>query len=296
MKCFIIAAIPFLVSGVVYASEPQVKHDHSTASVPEEPLVTLESLLNPISISATGVNDLRTEMLTQVGKTVGFRGGMAARGRVLIDVLKIRSDRLDTIFQFAPLINKNGTIPPVIVEARDLSAFAPEQIRSANRVYKIEREERFVSVPPTWRDYLFVGLPARGSVDMPTLDARPQNDREQAIWKVAVIDGWKDGESQASEILSANFNRLTRDYTGMMLYSTLLQAGMITSTRVAESSQTVTGDGKQLMLGETLRRVTSKASFETDPNKWRPTVNKGKSSAPEPAATRSPSVGKSQAK
>jgi defect-in-organelle-trafficking protein DotC len=60
----------------------------------------------------------------------------------------------------------------------------------------------------------------------------------------------------------------------MHLYSTLLQADMITTTRVAESQQTVTGDGKQLMLGDKLRRVTDKAKFVTDPGKWRPSVKK----------------------
>ncbi|CAH2902547.1 MAG: IncI1 plasmid conjugative transfer protein TraI [uncultured Paraburkholderia sp.] len=79
---------------------------------------------------------------------------MAARARVLRDALNARADNLDTIFQFSPLINRNGTIPPVIVEARELSSFSPDQIRTANRVYKIGKEERFVSVPPTWRDYL----------------------------------------------------------------------------------------------------------------------------------------------
>lgn len=49
---------------------------------------------------------------------------------------------------------------------------------------------------------------------------------------------------------------------------------MITTTRVAESQQTVTGDSKQMMLGDKLRRVTDKAKFVTDPGKWRPSVKK----------------------
>lgn len=132
-------------------------------------------------------------------------------------------------------------------------------------------------------------FPIKGGVDLPTFDARPQNSNEESVWRSAVKTGWDDGQKQADAILDANFNRLTRDYTGMLLYSTLLQEGMISSTRVAESSQTVTGDGKQLMLGDTLRRVTSsKASFETNPNKWRPTVNRGKAPAvKQPSSTQS---------
>lgn len=278
MKRFLIAVIPFLVSAVAHGAEaPQLDASASSQAivVPDTPPPTLDALMRPESKATSKVTDLRRQMLLEAGRTVGFRGGMAARAYELIGVLKGRASSLDTMYQFAPLISKNGTLPPVIVEARDLSAFAPDQIRTANRVYKIEREERFVSVPPTWRDYLFVGLPVNSSVDLPAFAARPQDSDEEKIWQKVVKEGWDDGYKQADAILAANFNRLTRDYTGIQLYSTLLQSNMISSTRIAESQQTVTGDGKQLMLGDKLRRVTERAKFETDPNKWRPTVNKG---------------------
>lgn len=60
----------------------------------------------------------------------------------------------------------------------------------------------------------------------------------------------------------------------MLLYSTLLQNDMIRKTQVAESQQTVTGDGQQLMLGDKLKRVTKRAEFVPDPKRWRPTVTK----------------------
>ncbi|APO88907.1 type IV secretory system conjugative DNA transfer family protein (plasmid) [Xanthomonas campestris pv. olitorii] len=313
MKRFVVAAIPLLVAGMAHAAEspapaaasaPQAQSPAAASSAsapaaqapaapspeaqavtpaPEDQPVTLDSLLNPPSQASTGLSDLRVQMLTEAGKTVGFRGGMAARARVLRDALNACAERLDTIFQFSPLINRNGTIPPVIVEARDLSSFSPDQIRTANRVYKIEKEERFVSVPPTWRDYLFVGLPIKGGVDLPTFETRPKDGKEETVWRDAVKKGWNAGQQQADAILAANFNRLTRDYAGMLRYSTLVQEGMISTTRVAESRQTVTGDGRQLMLGDMLRRVTSRATFETNPNNWRPTVNRGEQPAPKVA-------------
>ncbi len=296
----LIATIPFFVASIAHAGETLGIDAASTprapaaASAPDDPPLTLDSLLNPVSKASSGVSALRSQMLTDAGKTVGFRGGMAAHARELSDAIKVRSDRLDAIFQFAPLINKNGMVPPVIVEARDLSAFAPDQIRTANRVYKIEKEERFVSVPPTWRDYLFVGLPVKGNVELPAFEARPQDSSEETIWREAVKVGWKEGRLQADAILAANFNRLTRDYTGMLLYSTLLQQRMISTTRVAEYQQAVTGNGKQIMLGDKLRRVTTKASFETDSNKWRPTINRGQTSASK-SAKKIPSAASKQA-
>jgi defect-in-organelle-trafficking protein DotC len=297
MKRLIIAAVPLFLAGLAHAGKPATTPG-APGPVPANTPVTLEALLNPLSKASSGVTNIRAQMLTDAGKTVGFRGGMVARAQVLADALTARSAQLDTIFLFSPLINKNGTIPPVIVEARDVASFSVEQIRTATRVYKIEKEERFVSVPPTWRDYLFVGLPVKGSVDLPTFEARPQDGKEGAIWKGAVTAGWKEGEIQADAILAANFNRLTRDYSGMLMYSTLLQQGMVSTTRVAESQQTVSSDGKVLILGDKLRRVTKKATFEPDANKWRPTVGRAKQPAPnaEPATGAAPVEPKSKAR
>ena len=279
MKRLVIATVSLFLAGAAHAGKPATALG-APGPVPANTRVTLEALLNPPSKASSGVTDLRAQMLTDAGKTLGFRGGMAARARVLADALTARAAQLDAIFLFSPLINKNGTIPPVIVEARDVASFSPEQIRTATRVYKIEKDERFVSVPPTWRDYLFVGLPVKGEIDLPTFQARPQDGKEEVIWKGAVTAGWKEGETQADAILAANFNRLTRDYSGMLMYSTLLQQGMVSTTRVAESQQTVSSDGKVLILGEKLRRVTKKATFESDASKWRPTIGRTKQMAP----------------
>nr|WP_229653905.1 type IV secretory system conjugative DNA transfer family protein [Pseudomonas syringae]QOU99725.1 hypothetical protein [Pseudomonas syringae pv. actinidiae] len=268
----IFALLPLMVSLAVHASESPELDASGKAPTPvvETAPPDLETLLKPQSKATTKVTDIRNQLLSDMGNTVGFRGGMAARARELVDGLNARSPSLDAMFKFAPLIAKNGTLPPVIVEAQDVAAFSSDQMRTANRVYKIEREERFVSVPPTWRDYLYVGLPVNGSVELPDFEARPQDSDEAKIWEKAVRSGWDEGYKQADAILEANFNRLSRDYLGMYLYSTLLQSDIISSTSVAESQQTVTGDGKQIMLGEKLRRVTGRATFETDPKKWKP--------------------------
>jgi defect-in-organelle-trafficking protein DotC len=296
MKPILIGALSLLLAGTAGAGEykgalagaPPAAADARTRASG----ITLESLLNPPSKATTGVNSLRAQMLTDAARTVGFRGGMASRARVLADALAARTTSLDQMFQFATLINPNGTIPPVIVQAQDVTAFAPDQIRTANHVYRIEKEERFVSVPPTWRDYLFAGLPFKDGVELPVFEARPQDSHEMAIWRAAVEAGWADGQKQAGAILAANFNRLTRDYTGMLLYSSLQQQGIISATRVAEVAQTVTGNGHQITIGDTLRRVTGRALFDTDYRNWRPTLSTG---AARPAAARGQPVANGRA-
>lgn len=253
----------------------------------------LEALINPQSRANTGIADLRAQLLRDTGKTVGFRGGMVSRSMELLRALEGRTQALETMFQFSPLVSRSGTLPPVISTAQDVASFAQDQIRTAHQVYKIEREERFVSVPPSWRDYLLIGLPNKPWVELPDLQARPQDGKEQALWKTSVEQGWGEGRAQADAILTANFNRLVRDFNGMVLYSTLLQQGMISPTRVAESQQTVTGDQRRMVLGDRLRRVTGKAGFETDARKWRPTLwssPTSSTSAPRPAAPTAPAA------
>ncbi|MHC8403539.1 type IV secretory system conjugative DNA transfer family protein [Pseudomonas sp. MDT1-17] len=237
--------------------------------------LSLDSLMNPTSEASTGVNSLRAQLLADGGRTVGFRGGLAARAQDLISGLRLRERALDVQYEFGSLVSPSGMLPPVIVESRDVAAFTPDQIRTANRVYKKERDERFVSVPPTWRDYLLVGLPTQTNIDLPVMEARPVDSAEMKIWQEAVKQGWQEGADQALAILDANFNRLTRDYKGMLLYSTLLQQGMVGQSQVAESQQTVTGDGGQLTLGDKMRRLVGKAEFQVDAARWRPTIKVG---------------------
>lgn len=257
--------------------------------MPTGQVPSLDALMNPTSEAVTGVNSIRAQLLSEGGRTVGFRGGLAARAHELVTGLHHRARALDVQYEFASLIGQSGVLPPVIVEARDVAAFSPDQIRTADRVYKIEREERFVSVPPTWRDYLMVGLPLNSNVELPIMEARPVDSAEMQVWQEAVKQGWREGEEQAQAILEANFHRLTRDYAGMLLYSTLVQHDLIGQSTVTESQQTVTGNRQELTLGDRIRRIVGRAEFETDASKWKPTIKVGQLPKPvEPEITTRP--------
>ncbi len=278
MKRTLLAALSWMALGAAYSADDNrvaAPIPIAGATLADDASPTLDGLLNLPSKANTGVNSLRAKMVGDAGRTVGFRSGLASRARTLVKSLDTRTPELDALFQFSTLVRSDGTIPPVIVEATDVASFGPDQFRSAGHVYRIEKEERFVAVPPTWRNYLLAGLSTKEKVELPIPEARPQDDQEASIWRDAVRAGWAQGEKQADAVLESNFNRLTRDYTGMILYSPLLANGMILPTAVAESSQTVTGDGKQIMLNDSLRRLTTKAKFETNADKWKPVISAG---------------------
>lgn len=232
---------------------------------------SLEALIGIASQARSGLSGIRLQVLRETGQTLGFRGGLQQRGKEYAAGLEGRAEVLDQIFEFATLVSVDGVLPPVIEEASDVASFEDEQFRTAEHVYRIARAERFVSVPPTWRDYLVAGLLNNSPIDLPDYDIRPKTDEEAKVWRQAVIDGWNEGQRQGEVILVANFNRLTRDYTGMLRYSTLIQLGQIRRTRVAESVATVSGNGQRLAIGDRHRRIIDKAMLESNPNKWTPT-------------------------
>lgn len=229
----------------------------------------INAYLYPQAIDKHGLNDTLWQLLNDAGQTVGFRGGKAQRAWELQQELNNQSDTLNRLYEFAPLINRQGWLPPVIVVSESLAHITDKQIRTANKVYNILVPEHFVSNPPTWRQYLLSGLTVSSDVSS---EIKPQNSAEEKVWREAIQKGWQAGRKSADRILESNFNRLTRDYTGMLRYSTLVQQGMITSPVISEELQSVTGSRDKLMIGDKVRDLKQRAGFELDKKRWKPVI------------------------
>jgi defect in organelle trafficking protein DotC len=282
MKKLYLTLLLFVFSSVVTALDRTEKPEIEISENPtngvkyrkdtKEKRPSLNDLMNQKNISDNKENNFRFQVLKETAYTLGFRGGVVDKANELITILNSRADKLDLIFNFSPLISEDGVLPPVVVESSDVAAFSKDQVRTANHVYKIQIEEKFVSNPPTWTDYLFVGLPTKFTEDYISNGIKPKTSEEIRLWKDSVKLGWKDGQKFAVDVLEANFNRLVRDYTGMMRYSELLHQKMITKSKTARSISTITGDGKQIILGDELQRLIEKSSFELNIDKWRPST------------------------
>jgi len=240
----------------------------------DTPPTDISDYLNPAVNDFNGLSDTVWQMLNDAGQTVGFQGGKAQRAWELRQILTARDSVLNNMYDFRPLISKQGYLPPVIATASDMAHVTPDQIRSAYRTYNILAPARFVSNPPGWRTWLLPGLAAR-RIDAPDVSVRPKNSKERTVWEDAVRRGWEEGRLSADRTLEANFNRLTRDFTGMLRYSTLLQQGMIQAPDVKETQQSVTGTRDELMIGDKVKRIKDPASFVVDKNQWKPAIRKG---------------------
>jgi len=216
--------------------------------------------------------DARTDMIRQEGFQTGFRGGKAQRAWELTQALTARNTTLNALYDFRTLISTEGWLPPVIDEAKDVANISPEQIRTASHVYQIVVPERFVSNPPSWRTWLLAGLGTTPATDDES-GIVPKTRNEEHLWREAIEKGWKAGREGADNTLEASFNRLTRDYRGMLLYSTLLRQGFITRPHVTDEQQTVTGNRQKLVTGSRIRRLREHAGFTPDKRSWKPVIS-----------------------
>lgn len=237
--------------------------------------VTLKQLEDMSAQNAPAESDIspvRAAMLRDAALSVGAKGGLAARSAELLEDLERRAYRLDQQYRFAAYVTRNGMLPPVITEARDAVQASDDQVRVADRIYKIVVKARPVTSPPTWREYLFVGLRVSPNIAPPVATALPKTGAERAFWKARVAEGWTHGRKLADEILERNLSRLDRDFLGIMRYSYLLNNGMVTEPEVAVAPRVVSGNRNEIHVGDKLMRVTDAGGFVTDPKKWQPTV------------------------
>ncbi len=219
---------------------------------------------------AGDVNPIRADAIRETAMTVGAQGALALRSQQIDDVLKKDTPLLNQAFNFTPLMLPNNVLPPVLVEANTTLNLQDNQtIRIADKTYSIVQQAKFITVPPTWRDYLWMDFP---KPEQPDKSMLPKNEDEEALWRSDVALGWRQGIIQADHIFSENVGRLKRDYRGIMLYRQLLDEKMINTPFVATTSLGVTGGGNNLTINDQVQRITNLPQLDPDSKDWQPAV------------------------
>lgn len=218
-------------------------------------------------IDESKINGLRAEAIKDVALRLGSSSGLAAQFRVYEQALENRSAELDKQYNFESLKLSAGVLPPVLSQSfSNYEKKDDNQVEIADKTFVIEAPAKFVSVYPTWRDYLkFNFKPA----ELPSSAFLPKSSIEKQLWDKYVKDGWDEGVRQAHEIYQEAMGTLNRDYEGMILYKTLLMQGLITPTIVASSNLGVTGDGTTMSVGHKVVRITEHSRFNQNNKNWK---------------------------
>jgi defect-in-organelle-trafficking protein DotC len=215
----------------------------------------------------TDVSELRKQAINEIASALGASGGLAFRTAQIKKEIDAYGSQLDILYDFGKLIIDNGVLPPVLTEGlANYNQDSDDQVRIADKIYKIEAPAKFVSVYPTWRSYLRFSFP---SYEMPDAAYLPKNASEKAYWDLAVKEGWDNGIRQANDIFETSYSRLERDYKGMIKYKILLTEGLVTPTVVAKQNLGITGGGREMSINDQIFRITDHSSLNPNKTDWK---------------------------
>ena len=230
--------------------------------------------LNPRPDATTQgqVGKIREMALRETALTLGAQGGLAYRARIIDEELTDQARYLDTVFDFNSLVLEHNILPPVLLEGRNTLNLADTQtIRISDRVYKVSKQARFITTPPTWRQYLWMDYK---KPDYPNITLLPKYVTERQIWSFYVTRGWKKGVEQANTIIEENVARIKEDYSGMILYRKLYAMNMVSPPFVSHTDLGVTGDENEIHIDDRVLRITALPGLNTNSKEWRAPVTK----------------------
>lgn len=228
--------------------------------------------LNNAGKQSFKVSVIRSASLRDAAMSIGARGGLAARGNQINCILLKNEPYLYRVFNFNGIMLDKSVLPPILAEGRNtLQLSGTDAIRISDRIYTILAQAKFVTAPPTWRDYLWMSFP---SPDVPDRAMLPRTPAERGLWKKYIAEGWKCGIQQADLIFRERLSRLKRDFEGMLLYRTLLAQNMVSPPFVAELDMGVTGGGSDLTVNDRVLRITAFPALQNDSSNWKAEIIK----------------------
>jgi defect-in-organelle-trafficking protein DotC len=213
------------------------------------------------------VNGVRIQGLRDTALSLGARGGLAQQAEILNRMLLRNEVVLQRVFNFNAIMLDKSVLPPVLIEGRNtLDIAGPDAIRIADRNYQILEQARFVTAPPTWRQYLWMSF---STPEPPDRSLLPKTSIEKTLWKQYVAEGWRAGLQQGETIFLENLGRLKRDYQGMLRYRTLLAQNMVSAPYVAQTDMGVTGDSSNISINDRVLRITAFPELQLNPEQWK---------------------------
>lgn len=216
--------------------------------------------------------NIRVLAIKETAYTIGAQAGLANRAKYINSYLLRHTRRLDKIYEFSTLMLENNVLPPVLSEGQNTFNLANvNTIRISDRTYKIQKQARFVTTPPNWRQYLWMDyrLP-----EAPHSSVLPRDNEEQQAWVRYTYEGWQKGIEQADTIFSDNLARLKGDFLGMLLYRKLLAMNMVSPPYVAHTELGITGDNNQINIDDKVLRIVALPKLQPNSKEWRASVSK----------------------
>ena len=136
-----------------------------------------------------------------------------------------------------------------------------ETATAAQTSYELLAPARYVSVAPTWREFLMAD--AFPEPEKPNPAVMPKDDKERHIWREAVREAWSQGLAEADQLYADNISRMVRQYRGLMLYHLLTAQHLLSKVNTASAAlgTKTTDSGNKLHIGQKVYRITAPSAF-----------------------------------
>ena len=230
--------------------------------VPPDTMISIQNMTADSLVSAREeeVNTLRYRALREEALKQGAQHALAERYKLINESLNSTyAAQLDRTYSFAPFIVENVLIPGVVQAENRFIKNGGTAITTIQASYTIDEPAKFVSVYPTWRNYLLHEyLPPRP----PRQAMLPKDETERVIWKDAVEEGWSLGLRQAEDIFSDGLAELEKAMVTRQNYRNLEVLGMIEPFKINATENGVTFNGKTMNAGETLLEISMPTRFK----------------------------------
>lgn len=211
--------------------------------------------------------EMKLKGMQEYARSVAIRAGINAGLESVNQQIQDYSRQLDAIYNFQALMIEQRVVPPVITENNNLfNQTGTQEIRTSGKVYNIYSQARFSSVPLNWRSYLDFPLESSAyeKYSYASTNLYPKNNIERQVWEEATKKGWEEGVNQAGIMLEQAFDRLNRDYVGMVRYHILALEGKVTLPIVSSYKLYNTNTGTKMIMDENLIRLEVLPTFKSD--------------------------------
>jgi defect-in-organelle-trafficking protein DotC len=209
------------------------------------------------------MGSLRDKALAEVAERIGTQVGVRERFSSIRRMLDDRAAKLDGQFDFAPLLlNQGAVMPPVIAKVENFAEVSrPDEMVRVETSYKILVPAHFVSIPPSWRDYLLVPEAAL-AVEDPQPGALPSGAAERQLWRDGLSRGYRGGCEQADAMFRRSLSRLETDMLGAAEFIKLERSGYVSIPMVSKGQYAIKVGDRQMEVNQEVFRIVKDASFK----------------------------------
>ena len=247
---------------IIVTTEPDLTAS-PRQSEPQELAALLE--MKGTSEKESAVNLMRPSAIREAAQLVTFQTAMAWRYKQLVAATEAHNGIMDAAFNFGPLLMTQGDaliLPPMLTRSgASMRIESDETATAAQTSYELLAPARYVSVAPTWREFLMAD--AFPEPEKPNPAVMPKDDKERRIWREAVRETWAQGLAEADQLYADNISRMVRQYRGVMLYHLLTAQHLLSTvnTASAEMGMKTTDGGNKLHIGQKVYRITTPSAF-----------------------------------